>query len=174
MALDRGRRRRGLIASAAGGRGHRHASLQPARSAAAQGHAARKAARRRGRASTSTTARSSGASPAMGRARSASSPRRGHSAHLQAILPDCDLSSAPRRRSTSPAAATDTVAALAPIRRGRRRRSWCKRGADGLRRLARRHSRSIEMACPARASRSRSSTCWAPAMPSWPGSCAAG
>ena len=36
--------------------------------------------------------------------------------HLQSVLPLCDLSSAPKKRSTSPAAARDSLAALARMR----------------------------------------------------------
>ena len=74
MALTRGRHRPRLHRRGAGGGGDRHASVASAhRGGGAEGAAAGPRAAARGRRSTSTTGRTSGASPAMARAKAASS-----------------------------------------------------------------------------------------------------
>ena len=82
-----------------------HFSTRHPRRRLAQGDAARQGRMAAGSCSTSTTARSSGASPATAWARSASSPATRSRRTCRPSCPSAISSSAPRRRSTSPAAA---------------------------------------------------------------------
>ena len=91
------------------------------------------------------------------------------SARLQHVLAAATSSSAPRRNSTSPPATTDTLAALQAIRALSPATIVCKRGPMGCSSLTGRSPTISRTASSARASRSRSSTCSAPATPSCPG-----
>ena len=90
------------------------------------------------------------------------------SAHLQTILPDCDLIVGTEEEIHIAGGSTDTHGG--DPRRARGGARGADRGqarADGLHRLPRRDpGRPSTRASPAPASRSRCSTCWAPATPS--------
>ena len=140
--------------------------LQPSahRGGGAEGADASRARTARGRRSTSTTARTSGASPATAPARSASSRAPTVTAKLQATLHLFDLIVGTEEEFHIAGGSTDTIAALRAVRAVSDATLVCKRGPMGAAAFTGRDPRQPRRGRDAgRASRSRSSTCSAPA-----------
>ena len=96
-------------------------------------------------------------------------------ARLQQVLPLCDLIVGTEEEIHILGGTTDTIAALARDPRTDRRAAGLQARRAGLFGVSRGHSRPPRRGRGrARLSRSRCSTCSAPATPSWPASCAAG
>ena len=140
----RGRHRSGLHRARRGAIVVTGTHFSTANTDAAQRKAMRIAARgRRARScSTSTTGRTSGASPATARARSATSAPTGCRSICRPILPDCDLIVGTEEEIQIAGGAEDALAALRNIRVAQRRDHRPEARADGLRRLSRCRSRT--------------------------------
>ena len=96
-------------------------------------------------------------------------------AHLQTIAPDCDLIVGTEEELHILGGSQDTLEALRRIRALTRATLVCKRGPMGCVVFPERDPGApSRTASRARAFRSRSTTCSAPATPSWAASCAAG
>ena len=95
--------------------------------------------------------------------------------HLHGILPACDLVVGTEEELHVAGGTQDTLAALRAIRaRLGRASSSASAGRWAARPFPAPSPTGWRTACRGPASRSRSTTCSAPATPSWPGSCAAG